>query len=645
MNEPSNNLRIAMVVGVWALVLLVGLNTCAVDRLEQQIILTRQAVEGLGGVTSGGAVARRPAAQDGTPGAPSGQVVRGWKGRPMDVQFVEGAVPNAPLVAAEKPKPQGDAYVQRYTAAPSTLNYFASNEGVASRLARYQIESMLNINPDNPTEVWPWLAKEWEVSEDHLTYTYRLRKGILFADGRPFTSRDVAFSFAIVRDPEVSAQHLRGYFEQVQSLETPDDYTVVVRYRNKDWRGLYAVGYHLKILNSGWYEEFIPHYADKLGIEEYSTEPGTPGFGAVFNKIRVPSPGTGPYFVPGLDYDPDRAVELLQNQGWWGAQIKPTWNNFGKLRFVFISDDVAAFEEFRKGNFDTMVIDASAWDDEYSKDAQLLETTNYYSYDHLGLGYSHITWNTREPPFDDPRVRRAMAHLLDRQWIVDEVQRGRGEVGYCHGKPAYKICQTPGLKPLPFDIDKARQLLAEAGWKDTDGDGILDRDGKRFEFEVKVGSSRRFYSQVVGLLKDACAKVGIRASMRTLEWATFIEDYYERRFDAAVLYTSFQVPWISPREAYHSSADVPRGGNSPGWRNPRIDELTDAMIEEFDDQKRLDMYWEFNRIHQEEQPRTLLVHGLVNVLQSKRFEDVTVMPAGLRIMKYWVKPENVKYTQ
>ena len=645
MNEPSTNLRIATAVGVWALVLLVGLNTCATSRLEQQMIRTRKALESGGVGSAVGSIARSPSGPAGQPGSGSGQIVTGWGGTPIEIAYVEGALPGAPLIPADKPKPQGDVYVQRQSGAPSTLNYFATSEGLASRLARYSLEAMININPDEPTEVWPWLATGWEVSDDKLTYTYTLRQGVRFADGRPFTAKDVVFSFDVMRDPEVKAQHLRSSFEEVQSLEATDDHTVVVRYRNKDWRGLYVVGYHLKILNSGWFEEYIPKYAEKLGIDEFSTEPGTPGFGEVFNKIRVPGPGTGPYYLPGLDYDPKATLDLVQNPAWWGTQVKPDWYNFAKYRTIFIKDDVAAFEEFRKGNFDVMVIDASSWDDEYSTDQQLLETTNYYNYDHMAIGFSYISWNARQPPFDDPRVRRAMTHLIDRQWILDEVQRGRGQIGYCYGKPSYEICQTPGLEPLPYDVEEAKRLLAEAGWADTDGDGVLDRDGERFEFEVKVGSSRRFYSQVVGLLTDACAKVGIRATMRTLEWATFIEDYYERRFDAAVLYNSFPDPWIDPKDSFHSSADVPRGSNSSGWRNAQVDALLDAMIEEFDEDKRTELYWEFNRLFQEEQPLTLLHHGKVSVLQNKRFEDVRVLPTGLRIMEYWVKPENVKYSQ
>lgn len=641
----ADTLRNVNIGALCAVALLVGLDICAHDRLEKQVLRNRELIEqgGGGSVALSATVAPKPGTPEGEGGTGTGQIAVGWGGNAAEILFVSDRKAGAPTVLAGKPRPQSDAYVDRQSGAPGSLNYYTTNDGLTRRKAKYSLEGMLMINPRKPTELWPWLATSWEVSDDKLSYTYRLRRGVRFADGRPFTSADVKFTFDTMRDPAVNAEHLRANFEDVTDVETPDDHTVVVRYRKKDWRGLAVVGFHLFILNKGWYEEQIPSYARRLGIDEFSAEPGTPGFGEVFNKIRVPCPGTGPYYVADATYDPNKPLEMVQNPFWWGIQVHPEWYNFKALRTIFIDDDVAAFEEFRKGTFDVMVVDASAWDDEYSKDEELLKTTKYYMYDHMGLGFSAITWNTRQPPFDDDRVRRAMAHLIDRKWILDEVNRGRGEVGYCFGKPIYDTCKTPGLEPLAFDLDESRRLLAEAGWADTDGDGILDRDGERFEFEVKVGSPRRFYSQVTGLLTDSAAKVGIRASMRTLEWSTFIQDYYEDRFDAAILYHSFADPWIDPFEGNHSSVAVPRGGNRPGWKSAEADELMERMLEEFDAEKRRDMYWEFNELYQQAQPRTHLVHGLVSVLQNSRFEGVEVLPTGMRIHEYWVEPENVKY--
>lgn len=636
--EPSARLQIATVAGLALVAVVTVGNIFAMDRLERQVIATRQAVEQLGSVGGGGSGGGGVAAAR-VPGSPTGQEVVGWGGKRAEVTAVEGADPGAPLTLSQKPKPQGDSYTNRRTSPPSTLNYYTTSEGETERISGYSWDRLIEIDPDRPPGVKPGLATRWEVSDDHLTYTYHLRRGVQFADGRPFSSADVKFSFDAMRDPQVKADHLRGSFEDVVELNAPDPYTVVVKYRKPYWKGLYIVGNSLRVLNKGWYEENIPRYAEKYEVASIAVEPGKPGFAEVFNKIRVPCPGTGPYYFPEEDYLPEKPVELVQNPFYWGIQVKPTYYNLKTMRWIFISDEVAAMEEFRKQKFDITVVDFNSYDDELSKDPTIKEIANYFEYDHMGLAYSAIWWNNRQAPFDDPRVRKAMTHLIDREWIKRELERGRGDIAVCPTKTIYGQ-YNKDLSPWPYDLEEAKRLLGEAGWKDSDGDGILDRNGKRFEFEFKYPSGRRFYTQVVAQLEDAARKVGIRVAPRPLEWSTFIQDFHERRFDAVCLYNGFNDPWIDSFEEFHSSQDVPRGGNAQGWHNATADALLEGMRLEFDDAKRDKMYQEFCAVFHEEQPMTLLMHGRVGVLQHKRFEEAKVRPTGMQSFDLWVKPEN-----
>ncbi len=574
------------------------------------------------------------------PGTGSGVTVKGWNGVAAEVLFVEGAAPDAPLTLAQKPLPQNDWYVNRRNSPPRNLNYYVTSEGETQTITSYVLGRLLGSDPDAPQNVEPALATAWTVSDDKLSYTYKLRKGVQFADGRPFTSADVKFSFDVMRDPEVKADHLRPAFDDVESLETPDPHTVVVKYRRKYWKGLYTIGVTLRILNKGWYEEQIPAYAKENGIAKFSTTPGRPGFGEVFNKIRVPCPGTGPYYLASDDDYKRESIDLTQNPFYFGIQYRPTYYNLTKLRWVFISDEVAAFEEFRKGGFDITVVDADRYDNQLKNDPTITSIANHFVYDHVGLDCSYIGWNCRRPPFNDSKTRRAMTMLMDREWIRTEIERLRAEIAVCKSKKIYPTYSLD-LEPLPFDIAGAVKLLTEAGWKDSDADGVLDRDGKPFRFELKVPSGRAFYLRVGGKLEDACRKAGIQMTIRPLEWATFAEDIDTRNFDAIMLYSSWADAWIDNFDSYHSSQDVPQGNNNSGWRDTRVDELLQRMREEFDETKRTAMFHEFNRLYYEAQPETLLVHGKVDVLQNKRFQNAKVRPSGLQMFDVWVKPEDV----
>lgn len=575
------------------------------------------------------------------PGTPSGVETKGWGGTVAPVTFVEGAAADAPLKPSDKPRPQCDWFVQGFRSSPpQSLNVLASAEPDAAGIGRFVLGRLLEVDPDNPPNVIPSLAMSWEIGDRGRSCTYTLRRGVQFADGRPFTSADVKFSFDVLRDPGVTADHLRPHLDAVSAIEAPDPATVVVRFKRVHWKAPFLVGHGLPILNEGWYDERIPLEAERAGTTAFSIEPGQAGFAEVFNRISEPCPGTGPYHLASPDDHGDGFVHLTQNPFSWRTQVRPTHHNFLALRWESFPDEGAEFDAFVHRRLDVWVVPHPTWENQLSRDPRIASAGFHLVYDHIGLDCSAIVWNCRKEPFDDPDVRRAMTHLTDRPHLLSHLEEGHGSVAVCNAKRSYPE-YSGGLEPHPFDLREAKRLLAKAGWwEDTDADGVLDRKGRPFEFEMMIPAGRKTFLDLVRIIRPACEELGLRMIVVEVSPEDFVRNAEMRRFQALAGYRSWPDPWIDLYEQYHSSEHLPRRGNLSGWKNPSADELLEQMQAELDSAKRIELFHRFNELFHQEQPVTLLLHGKVGALVARRFEGVSVRPTGLQIFDLWVRPEN-----
>ena len=191
-------------------------------------------------------------------------------------------------------------------------------------------------------------------------------------------------------------------------------------------------------------------------------------------------------------------------------------------------------------------------------------------------------------------------------------------------------------------------MLHEAGWQDTDGDGVLDKviDGKKtpLRFEIKVNSGNAVRKSVALVLVEELRKHGIDASVRELDWTIFLNDVKNHQFDAVVL--GWQMSDDRARHAYqiwHSSQAANKGSNAISYKNARVDEILETYRREFDPQKRIQLYKEFQEILHDEQPYTFLYVGKRVSAVHRRFEGVEVFPDGLRPIDWWVPAAQQKY--
>jgi peptide/nickel transport system substrate-binding protein len=279
---------------------------------------------------------------------------------------------------------------------------------------------------------------------------------------------------------------------------------------------------------------------------------------------------------------------------------------------------------------------------ELSEDPEFVKDIECLSYWTPFVGYFWMGWNQDRPFFADRRVRLGLTHIVDREMICSKLLKSpeamvpTGQF-YIHGRQSDK-----SIKPWPFDPQRAKELLDEAGWVDSDGDGLRDKDGVAFRFKYMIASDIALHTQIARLLKDEAAKVGIDVTPEPYEWSVFSQKLLDRKFDAVNL-AWHGVVEEDPYQIWHSSQIGNRGSNYVGFRNAEADGLIENARKTLDEEKRNKLYHRFHRILHEEQPYTFIYTRPEQRFLHKRFQNVKVHGLGLHKHEWYVPRGAQKY--
>ncbi|MGH7797449.1 MAG: peptide-binding protein [Candidatus Binatia bacterium] len=544
------------------------------------------------------------------------------------------------------PPVTGDWLVLHALSDPEQLNPLTSSDAGSSEVLGYIFEALLTRDP-RTLAFKPLIAEARpEISQDKLTYTFKIRKDAKFQDGRPITGEDVLFSVKAIKCPFVNAPFLRVYYNSLIDAQLVDPYTI---------RFVITEPYFLNESVLGGIAVLPRHYYDpdnllaRVSVRDLTQDPAklpdaVKRFGEQFNRNYSRDPlGSGPYKFN--VWKTGREVELARDPDYWGngkAGIDQPY--LDRLKFRVINNFDAALIRLKSGSLDYM---------EVLQPVQHVRGTNsqrfkreFRKYEYYAPTYTYIGWNNAQPIFRDKRVRQAMTHLTDRKQIVKSVLFGLGEVVDSHiylFRPEY----DKTLKSYPFDPQKALALLHEAGWQDTDGDGVLDKviDGNRvpLRFEIKINSGNAVRKSVALVLLDELRKHGIAASVRELDWTIFLNDVKNHHFDAVVLGWQMSTTEPDAYQVWHSSQAANKGSNAISYKNARVDAILEQYRREFDEQKRIQLYKEFQQILHDEQPYTFLYVSKRVSAVHHRFQNVEVFPDGLRPIDWWVPASLQKY--
>lgn len=478
----------------------------------------------------------------------------------------------------------------------------APSHDVASRiyngLVRY--DGDLNIVGD--------LASKFVVSPDNLSITFHLRRDVKWHDGHPFTAKDVMFTYKVMVDPKTPTAYSGDYL-LVKKAEILDDYTFRVTYDKPFAPGLIS-----------WSISILPSHL--LEGKDITKSP----------LLRNPI-GTGPYMFK--EWIPGQRIVLIANPNYFNGRPY-----IQRHVIRFIPDSASMFMELKNLGIDMMGLSP----------IQYLKQTNYEAfnrefrkYQYLSFSYVYLGYNLKHPFFKEKKVRQALTHAIDKREIIEGVLLGQGIEAHGPYKPdmwAY----NPNVKKYEYSKEKAIKLLSEAGFE-PGSDGVLMKDGKKFEFTILVNQGNDVRIRCAELIQKRLSQVGIKVKIRVLEWASLINEFIDKRnFEAVIL------GWTIPHDPdlfdiWHSSKQGPKELNFISFENREVDELLVKARHTFDREIRRRCYFRFQEILAEEQPYTFLFIPYANIAIHKRIKGVSPKPAGItyNMEKWYVPYEQMRY--
>lgn len=507
----------------------------------------------------------------------------------MSVIGFAGSVAAAPhpmkvTVLGKPDAPVKGTFYRNLNSEPDTFSPLNASSYVSREVYEYVVEGLLYWNPETNLPE-PELAESFEVSKDGLTYTFKLRKEAKWDDGKPVTAEDVKFSFDSVKDPAFKAAHRMPYYDNLDRVEVVDPQTVKIIMKKKYFKNLEVVG-------TEGYSPILPKHI----------------YGDPNKRMPIAIRGSGPYKVE--SYNRGKNITIVRVKDWWGDKVEnqKSFGKFEKLVFRFIKDENLELEMAKKGDIQFIkdmgaeVFEKKAVGAPFGKELKKIQVENKRP-----KPWGFVAWNHKNVLFQDKDVRTALSHLLNRKLLMDKFTFNKSTYGV--GPYSYNSPYTPSdIKPIMFDPNKAKELLAKAGWKDEDKNGILEKtiDGNKKEFRFSLLLSNRDVEKYFTIYKEDLKKAGIDMEIKLIEWNTFTRLLDEQNFEATTLSWAGGSPEEDPKQIWHSASAIKGGSNFISYKNPEVDKIIDTAREEMDPAKRKVLWQKFARIIAEDQPYTFM---------------------------------------
>lgn len=511
---------------------------------------------------------------------------------------------------------KGGMFTSAVLITPTMLNPMLITNMDDREVAGYLFTNLQGTDPETYESI-PGLAEKVEISKDKKEFTYTLYKTAKWNDGTPVTSDDVVFTFNKIMDPKINAATIRGFLAGV-TIEKIDE----LKFKFKVEQPKFDTQDYLSSLTP----------IQKKQFENESD----------FNRSKenLRPVGNGPYKLKQISRD--QFVTLEKDQNWWAkdfVQNKPT-ANFDTVQLKIIQDNSLRYENFMKGNIDTM----NFMLDQYGVQVMGSDKDKFGTGPNSGkpiwakalpsdgsLPWYGMGLNLKKPMFAGVKTRQALAYLVDYNTIIKNLYFGLVTQAVSpFGSRTNNVSADlkDKSKAYRFDLKKANELLKADGWADTDGDSILDKqiDGKRvpFKFTFMVASVNQVGLKFGQFYKETLKKAGIAMEVRSVDGAAMYKDFDDKNFEAALMGWGGGSIYPNPRQLWATSS-IDGGSNKVSYSNPKVDALIEKANVEFDRKKRSKMLQEINAAIYEDLPyiflyeRSAILQGFNSKLKSPRW--------------------------
>lgn len=508
------------------------------------------------------------------------------------------------LPAEDPDASYGDAIVVSSIADARTLVPILSSDASSSDICGMVFNGLVKYDKD--INLIGDLAESWEILDDGTVIVFHIRRGVKWHDGAPFTSKDVEFTYRKLTDPNVRTPY-SGDFDRILKLETPDEFTVKVTYKEPFVPGL-----------SSWGMWIMPEHI--LRDQDLNN--------TAFSRNPV---GTGPYKFK--SWRTGEKIELVSNHDYFEGRPY-----IDRYIYRVIPDDATIFLELQTLGVDLATLSPL----QYTRQTENnFFKKHYKKFKYPSFGFTYMAYNLSDPKFSDVRVRQAMNYAVNKQEIVDTIFFGLGRVTtgpYMMDSWAY----NSDVRPAPYDLTRAKALLADAGWVDADMDGWLEKGADEFEFTLIVNQGNAERQRTAEMIQRYLKYAGIRMKIRVLEWSALINEFIDKKRFEAVLMGWFLARDPDNYDIWHSSKTRAGEFNFIGYNNPDVDRLLGDGRRTFDQPRREEIYHRIHEIIYEDQPYMFLYSGETLPIVSKRFKNVEASPIGIgyNFIKWYVpKPE------